>query len=59
VEIDVDVATTFEAMGTKKSTEGRIEIDSKDGIMGKGGMYIGKVVKSNEGDVVRNGVDMI
>ncbi|KAH9327116.1 hypothetical protein KI387_007294, partial [Taxus chinensis] len=56
VEVDVEVV---KLVGTKKSGEGGIGIDSKDGIMGKGGMDVGKVVKSNEGDVVTNGLYMI
>ncbi|KAH9327855.1 hypothetical protein KI387_044347, partial [Taxus chinensis] len=56
VKVDVDVV---KVVGMEKSMEGGTRIDSKDGIMGKGGMDVGKVVKSNDESVLTNGVDMI
>ncbi|KAH9296397.1 hypothetical protein KI387_039985, partial [Taxus chinensis] len=60
-EDGVDVVTIVDVVGAGKSEERGIGIDSKDGIIGKGGIDVGEVVgmiKSNEVDVISDEVDI-
>ncbi|KAH9296854.1 hypothetical protein KI387_028536, partial [Taxus chinensis] len=57
-EDDVDVVTIVDVVGAAKSVEIETRIDVKDGIMGKGGMDVGELIKSNEADVISDEVDI-